>query len=351
MICLITLTTPVISTIFKCSSFRSVYECNLYNIKLRLTEKLALDESADKKRSLVNLHIIEGNVSKIPQDLFNDLPNLKILTISRTKLGDVDGGFVNATKINKFISLENEVKILRDHGFVGAESLVELIISRSSVDTIEDEAFSGLVLLKILKLDSNKIDHLNPKWFEPLKNLNVLNLSVNRIININQVVFQNNPMLRELRIFQNEITSIDPLNFCYANKVRIVDFNGNNCTEGLKKFFFSSIHLGLNRCFDAFFETDEFLSANKTKHEYYECFMKDYEGHAMQIYNHIFGNFHNEFSLKLKRLYRNQHWLIGGLVYLLFMTIIGIVAAGVFVKVKLMRSNEVVKMSDLEDVQ
>lgn len=343
-ICLITLIIPTLSKTFDCHSLYAnpFTICEVFGVVLNPSDKLQLKAPANLKRLILCL----GNISKIPQDLFNTFPKLNILELDATGLEDLDGGFVNATQITEFNSVRNNVKVLRNHGFVGSESLRKLSLRNNSLETIEDEAFSGLGQLENLFLDNNKIVEINPKWFEPLKNIVHLDLCKNQIENINEVCFRNNLKLQVLNLKDNFIISINPSNFCYSRKLEQIFLLGNECYEFTRNSN-SYLQLGIDRCVNAYFETVEYLRVNKSKYEYYECFMKNFEGHAMHIYSHIFEKFHVDASLKLQKLYRNQHWLLDGLFVMVVMMAVGIVATVIFVKTKFFRSNKPVQMSHL----
>lgn len=108
-------------------------------------------------------------------------------------------------------------------------------------------------------------------------------------------------------------------------------------------------HLELNRCYDNFYASEEFLIKNVTRFEYYTCFMELIDEHAKTIYQHLFGSFHKNSTEMLNNLSLKQDFIMTAL----FLVIVILLATNIFMVFKFMvfnGSDGTVKMSDLEEL-
>ena len=143
-------------------------------------------------------------LTRLEEDLLNDLSNLKTITISSNKIKEISKNFFqNVTKITDLVLHGNLIESLYFGTFKGLKKLNSLNLVANTLMKIESHTFDDLVSLKILDLQSNRLETLPQKIFDNLKALEVISLSYNNFESVPEDLFKKNVNLWRVQLHNN----------------------------------------------------------------------------------------------------------------------------------------------------
>ncbi|XP_074058557.1 extracellular matrix protein 2-like [Macrotis lagotis] len=157
--------------------------------------------------SLKTLFLAENEISKIPPETFNGVPNLEWLDLSKNKLdnqGLHPDAFKNLTRLKRLNLDGNFLSTIPEL----PGSLQELKVNDNILRGLQRTSFRGLTKLLTLEAEGNQLHDGNiyPLAFQPLKNLMYLRLDRNRLRGIPQGLPAS---LQELHLDTNHIEEIN----------------------------------------------------------------------------------------------------------------------------------------------
>ncbi|PSN47386.1 hypothetical protein C0J52_11172 [Blattella germanica] len=156
--------------------------------------------SFDNMKNLLYLDISNNKIHSLKVGMFRDLPSLKILLLPRNK---------NLISVPSFV-------------FEGLRGLVNLNLSDCSINVVQPEAFKGLVRLRFLDLSHNKISSLVNNSLSHLMMLRELAVQDNKIFAIYDETFSNLHSLRVIRFDNNPIHKVTFSMFQSLNRLNVV---------------------------------------------------------------------------------------------------------------------------------
>jgi len=115
-----------------------------------------------------HLVLSDNSISKISAlGLFNRLPNLQILDMSRNKIEEIEqGAFEGAYSINEILLSENEISVVNRAMFRGLNNLQSLSLYGNLISCVTPGAFDELTGLTSLNLISNPFNcNCHMAWF------------------------------------------------------------------------------------------------------------------------------------------------------------------------------------------
>ncbi len=153
----------------------------LVNLSLDQNEGIHADMPSSLPNSLISLSINGCLLKEVPTQLLRDIPNLKLLNLSRNSL--------NELQENSFSSIP----------------AVELIdISHSQISSIHTDAFKDVVNLKYLVLSGNTIEELDSESFASFtRSLVYLDISYNKLEFISNDLLANCTNLKTVLLGHN----------------------------------------------------------------------------------------------------------------------------------------------------
>jgi len=157
---------------------------------------------SDLLSKLLILKLNDNNLTRLNQNTFSGLTNLKTLMLSK-----------------------NSINIIEKGAFYGLSNLETLNLSYNRIDNIEEEAFNGLDNLNTLDLGSNNLKKLSRNIFNKLGNLNYLTLFNNRINMIEEGAFNGLGNLNELCLMSNLLEVLKRDTFNTLNNLRILNLS------------------------------------------------------------------------------------------------------------------------------
>lgn len=195
------------------------------------------------------------DLGKVPTVAFTTFPELKLLNISKTNIGDVSASdFTQALKLKELYLDGNKIQAIKSNVFSTAartaqqpseiakvalkspfplEKLKELLLSGNEISEIEDNSFYGLNDLWRLNLEKNRLTEIRSKMFTGLPSLSMLDLSYNQISDIADDAFQL-PSLEYLYLNDNKLKRLPDTIFQHSPKLGVINLN-NNMLEQIGK--------------------------------------------------------------------------------------------------------------------
>lgn len=180
------------------------------------------------------LHLTLGvsNLTTLPNDTFNLLPNLQSLSARADIRHLTQRHFKNASRLMILnFGYNNQLTRLETKLFKHASSLEYIDFGFNQIDEIEDEAFRGLNNLQTLYLEANAIRTIQRKSFSGTNGLQRLDLSRNAISNIETGAFVHMSKLKKLQLNQNRLSRLQLGVFNGLKSIQRVDLSVNEISE------------------------------------------------------------------------------------------------------------------------
>jgi Leucine-rich repeat (LRR) protein len=228
---------------------------NIFNLNI-----LILISSIEKLHAfnLRSLSINDCRIQSINKGIFNSIPSLKRLSLSRNEIATLGNvSFLYEYHLLNILELdlsENKLTKIQRGQFDGLSKIESIHIFKNLIEDIEVNAFSNMLKLKHLNLHSNRVKLIHNKIFFDKKNLETLHFYQNEIENIETIPFNTLYSLKILHLFSNKITSIKFGNFIHLVKLKELKLDKNEIGS-----FEANTFIGL----DSLIYLD--LSANKIR--------------------------------------------------------------------------------------
>lgn len=153
--------------------------------------------------NLDELILKENELSNLPEDLFDDLNNLKILDLSSNKLNLTKNIFEKLKNLQELKLGHNYLKNLDNELFKNQNLLNSLELWRNNLKNLTKESFEGLSSLRYLDLSSNYIEKFQSDIFSKLVNLTVLKINENNFKSLPEKLLENNIKLQRFDMREN----------------------------------------------------------------------------------------------------------------------------------------------------
>jgi Leucine-rich repeat (LRR) protein len=224
------------------TSLTNLRQLNIEGCKIKSFEWLV------HLQKLNQLNINNNNLTHVPTEV-HQLKELNMLTLKQNKLGEMDQGLLNLTKL-RHIDFSNNVIETIDYRYFG--TMLEVLLLRSN--KIEDFVWEKIKEMKIepafiekLNLAGNRLRKFSLGNLRFSK-LNVLDISNNKIEELHSSVFECTN-LRELYASKNQITDV-PDNISvrsYYTKVWLQDNQIKELRESFSKIQIDNCDLSDNQ--------------------------------------------------------------------------------------------------------
>ncbi|XP_034389801.1 extracellular matrix protein 2 [Cyclopterus lumpus] len=193
------------------------------NAKLTYFPPLSIPE-------LKSLSLEGNNISSIPAEAFNGIPNLEWINLKKNKLSS------NGIDTNAFKGLKMLRRLYLDGNLLEAvpadlpPTLQELKINENQLRRIDENGFQDLSSLVILELEGNLLSegNVDPLAFAPLVELSYLRLGRNHFRTIPQGLPSS---LLELYLENNLIEEISETVFNQTHSLNVVSLRNNRLDE------------------------------------------------------------------------------------------------------------------------
>lgn len=192
-------------------------------------------------QELQELDLSFNEISFLSETGVASLKNLRALYIHHNKINQLAELSLSALSRLTLIDLSHNLlsslpsRIFRDSG-----ELRQLFLQNNSLTTIPPELFKGLSKLSVLNLSYNEInsDHLTRDTLLDLIRLVILDLSNNRLKRLNGSIFESQYSLQVLNLNNNDISDINSNSFASLYNLDTLILTSNS----LKKIHLSAFH-------------------------------------------------------------------------------------------------------------
>ncbi|CAF1016416.1 unnamed protein product [Brachionus calyciflorus] len=176
-------------------------------------------------------------ITYIPDDLFSCFKNLFSLTLKVTDIECLSNVFQMENLIELDLSGCN-LSRLKDNIFNDLKNLKNLNLSFNRLKTFNKKTFNGLVNLEILNLNKNQIHSFEKNALSNLKKLKNLLIEKNKILHLTHGMFSGLNKLEKLSLNGKEIKTIDQRVFQQCRIMEVLDLSENKFSQELHPFLF-----------------------------------------------------------------------------------------------------------------
>ncbi|KAM4720876.1 extracellular matrix protein 2 [Rhinophrynus dorsalis] len=177
-----------------------------------------------------SLDLVGNDITSIPNEAFNGMPNLEMINLSKNKLSST--GIAPLA----FKSLKNLKRLYLDGNLLAEipqrlpSTLEELKFNENKLGGLEEDSLKDLKNLVTLELESNQLNEANvsPLAFKPLENLSYLRLGRNKFRTIPQGLPAS---IEELYLENNEIEEISETSFNHTTNLNTIILRHNKLDE------------------------------------------------------------------------------------------------------------------------
>ncbi|KAH7941039.1 hypothetical protein HPB49_009442 [Dermacentor silvarum] len=181
--------------------------------------------SGRRKTRLLKEVKLHANRISSAEEVFNDLPKLEVLILTRNKISDTERIARSTLPNLKEVALgQNLINVITK--FSSRNSRIQRVtFSNNVVTDILPGAFKLLRKLTKLYLNNNRISYLNDSYFAPDSILEHIDLSMNRLTTLSNV-FNTTRRIRVIKLSFNQIRSIS-VAFSGLTELRKLYLNSN----------------------------------------------------------------------------------------------------------------------------
>ncbi|CAF89734.1 unnamed protein product, partial [Tetraodon nigroviridis] len=176
------------------------------------------------------LSLEDNNISSVPAESFNGIPDLEWINLSKNQLGSAaihHKAFTGLKFLRRLYLNGNLLEVVPNNL---PSTLQELKISENKLRGVDENSFRGLENLVILELEGNLLSESNvdPRAFAPLSQLSYLRLGRNYFRMVPQGL---PPSLLELYLESNRIEEISEGVFNQTQNLNVVSLSHNRLDE------------------------------------------------------------------------------------------------------------------------
>lgn len=153
-----------------------------------------------------------NRLTKLESLLFKHAPSLEYLDLGFNEISEIENkAFRGLSNLRTLFLEANSLTVIRNKTFAGTKNLQRLDLSRNQISDIETGSFAHMSKLKIIHLNQNRIARLQAGVFSGFRAIERIDLSVNAISDIESGVFDNLMKLNILELGFNQLLAIPEL--------------------------------------------------------------------------------------------------------------------------------------------
>ncbi|KAG5667618.1 hypothetical protein PVAND_015592 [Polypedilum vanderplanki] len=206
---------------------------NLYAYVVKYTKVKRLKHKNFKNLNKLEYLTIEMSlVSKINDDAFDDLTELKALSLIYNKIHNLSPRLLkNTLKLERINLQGNKITNITKEHFGHLTNLTYLELSINKIQNLDSDVFETLVNLVELKLYENQILSLPVGIFDNLAKLEIINLGGNQLTTLDDNIFEHNNELKKIWLSHNKISKLNIKVFENTRKALIINLQKNICID------------------------------------------------------------------------------------------------------------------------
>ncbi|KAL4706254.1 hypothetical protein ACJJTC_017421 [Scirpophaga incertulas] len=178
---------------------------------------------------LERLHLVNGLISEIPVDVFQNLKKLKTLDLHGNKLSTLKRNQFKGLRDTEVLDLShNSIQKLEGNHIGDLTKLGWCNVSHNLISDMPRGMFARNTVLKVLHLDNNKLRKLDTNSFKGMRFLRRLYLQDNEISDIGRGTFSAVTRIGTVDLARNKITKVDFQMFQAVKYAEIINLAENN---------------------------------------------------------------------------------------------------------------------------
>ncbi|CAH2237876.1 jg4888 [Pararge aegeria aegeria] len=190
------------------------------------------------------LDLSYNNITKLDGSHIGDLTKLGWCNASHNLLPDIPRGMFARNTVIKVVHLDNnKIKKLDTNSFRGMRFLRRLYLQDNEISDVGRGTFTAVTRIGTVDLARNKITKVDYQMFQAVKYAEIINLAENKITSIDKQAFTD-LYLASVNISHNEISSIESGAFQNCNNMTLLDLSHNKLKEINKNAFDENTYAG-----------------------------------------------------------------------------------------------------------
>ncbi|TET06629.1 hypothetical protein E3J79_01315 [Candidatus Dependentiae bacterium] len=190
------------------------------------------------KYNVVELFLFSNQLTSLPENIFNNLHNLRILWLCNNQLTSLpEKIFNNLHNLRELFLYDNQLTSLPEKIFNNLHKLQMLELYDNQLTSLPEKIFNNLHKLQMLELCNNQLTSLPEKIFNNLHNLRELFLYDNQLTSLPEKIFNNLPNLRKLSLYDNRLNSLPENIFNNLHNLQWLNLSFNQLTYLPEKIF------------------------------------------------------------------------------------------------------------------
>jgi Leucine-rich repeat (LRR) protein len=211
--------------------FKTVINLNIKNKKIQFNSTI-LHNNSLSNAFLTTVIIKENNLEIIDEDSFQNLKNLKMLSLGSNSIQQIKkNAFRGIQNVQILYLNDNKLSSIAKEMLINLVNIIDLRFHKNQITQIEKNSFSSLSKLERLTFNSNKIKKINASIFSNFPCLTLLWLNQNEIDEIEVDSFTGLSSLIQLRLESNELKKIHGHFFKNIQSLETLFLNNNEISE------------------------------------------------------------------------------------------------------------------------
>ena len=155
--------------------------------------------------SLKELELRGNRLSRVSDQAFRDLVNLKVLDLGDNDLTTVPTAIRGLSSLQRLYLFQNRIGDVPTDAFTGLPELIHLWLEDNRITTLPDGVFSDLTNLSLLFLHGNQIADVRKETLQGPLNLGVLTLDFNPLRELRDDAFTSIPRIWSLSLKETQL--------------------------------------------------------------------------------------------------------------------------------------------------
>ncbi|XP_064639039.1 uncharacterized protein LOC135494719 [Lineus longissimus] len=178
---------------------------------------------------LFTLDLNQAPLQTIPVGAFENLSNLKGLSIMNTSISTIiAGNFRGLDSLARLIIESTPITTIRTGGLVGMPLLKYLKLAYTKLTTLNSGTFQGIENVRAIEIITSDLSSITRDTFDKLTLLTKIHISNCHLGVLPDKLFINNPILKMVELVKAGITAFGDNTFYGLKRVKSIDISDNN---------------------------------------------------------------------------------------------------------------------------
>lgn len=222
-------------------TFEGVFSLNTLELSKNRIENIS-EKTFNNLRDLQQISLSFNQIKFLPRSLFANNQKLELIRLmrNRVKLVLPEEFFANLPFLKEINLSNTKIGSIPDNTFQNSLNLTKIILADTGLRDLPSNVFAGLTNLEEIDLKQNHIVNIS-YVFSSLKKLKKLCLAQNSIEEVGQNALSDLFELEEIDLSRNKITFIYYLAFSFKDHLKIINLSHNMYNESKHPLFQSVV--------------------------------------------------------------------------------------------------------------